>query len=53
MKIRVLLMNITTQKTFYKYFKTEYDRDKFIRRLKYSKKLIVVDDCKDERGYVE
>lgn len=43
MKFKVKLYDITTRKTFYKYFDTEFERDKFIRKLKYSKKLMVVE----------
>lgn len=33
---------IKTKKVFNKHFSTEFERDKFARRLKYSKKLIVL-----------
>lgn len=33
---------IKTKKVFNKYFSTEFERDKFARKLKYSKKLIVL-----------
>lgn len=36
------LLNIETRKVFRKYFKSEYERDKFKRRLKYSNKLMVL-----------
>ena len=36
------LLDITTKKTFRKYFKSEYERDKFKRKLKYSTKLMVL-----------
>lgn len=36
------LLDITTKKTFRKYFKSEYERDKFKRKLKYSNKLMVL-----------
>lgn len=45
MKIKLLLGDITTGKSFYKYFDTEYEKQKFIAKLKYSKKLIVLDKC--------
>ena len=34
---------VKTRKTFRKYFKYEIDRDKFERKLKYSKNLVVLD----------
>lgn len=45
MKIKLLLQDLTTGKQFYKYFETEYERQKFIRKLKYSKKLTIIDKC--------
>lgn len=42
MKVKLKLYDITTGKTFYKYFDTEFEKDKFIRKLRYSKKLMIV-----------
>lgn len=36
------LFDLTTQKSFRKYFKCENDKIKFINKLKYSKKLIIL-----------
>lgn len=36
------LFDKTTHKTFTKQFGCEFDRDKFVRKLRYSKKLIVI-----------
>ena len=36
------LFDKSKKKTFIKYFDCEFDRDKFSRKLKYSKKLIIV-----------
>ena len=46
MEIKIKLLDLTTNKEFYKYFETEFERDKFIRRLRYSKKLRLLDNCK-------
>ena len=43
MKPYLVLGDVNTRKTFKKYFETEYERDKFVRKLKYSKKLVVID----------
>ena len=40
--IYLVLHDLTTNKTFKKYFDTEFERDKFKRKLKFSKKLIVL-----------
>lgn len=36
------LINLDTMKTFRKYFDTEFDRDKFERKLRYSKRIKVI-----------
>lgn len=41
-KIYLLLYDLETGKTFKKYFDTEFERDKFRRKLKYSKRIKVV-----------
>lgn len=45
-RIKIKLLDLTTGKEFYKYFDTEFERDKFIRKLRYSKKIRLLDDCK-------
>lgn len=44
MNIYLKLYDIKTKKTFKKFFDTELERDKFIRKLRYSKKLIIRKD---------
>lgn len=39
MKITLRLINLKTLQVFEKEFATEFERDKFRRRLKYSKKI--------------
>ena len=39
MKVKLKLINLKTLQIFEKEFDTEYDRDKFRRKLKYSKKI--------------
>lgn len=39
--IYVIVYDIKTGKTFKKYFKTEFERDKYIRKSKYFTNLIV------------
>ena len=36
------LIDLKTLKTFKKYFNTEYDRQKFMSKIKYSKKLKII-----------
>jgi hypothetical protein len=42
MEIYLDLLDITTMKSFRKYFKCEYDKEKFRRKLRYSKKIMVL-----------
>ena len=46
-KIYLLLYNRETHKQFFKYFDTEYAKDKFKRKLYYSKKLMIIEDSSD------
>lgn len=39
MKIKIKLINLKTMKIFEKEFETEFDRDKFRRKLRYSKNI--------------
>lgn len=48
MKPYLQLMDITTGNIFFKYFDTEFDRDKFARKLRFSKKIRIIDS-----GYKE
>ena len=38
-ELELELINLKTLKTFIKYFDTEFERKKFIEKLKYSKKI--------------
>lgn len=47
MKLYLLLQDLNTKKQFFKYFDTEYDMDKFKRKLKYSKKIVIIEDSRE------
>ena len=47
MKLYLLLMNRDTKKQFFKYFDTEYEMDKFKRKLKFSEKLVIIEDSRE------
>lgn len=47
MKLYLLLQNIETKKQFFKYFETEYEMDKFKRKLKYSNKIMIIEDSRE------
>lgn len=46
-KLYLLLQSLLTGKQFFKYFETEFEMDKFKRKLKYSKKLIIIEDSRE------
>lgn len=48
MKLYLELYDITTKKTFKKYFDSEYEMDKFIRKLEYSRKLMIIKDSRED-----
>ena len=48
MKLYLILLDKTTMKQFTKYFESEFEMDKFIRKLQYSKKLSILKDSRDE-----
>lgn len=47
MKIYLLLYNRETHKQFFKYFSSEYEKDKFKNKLRFSKKLMIIEDSTD------
>ena len=47
MKLYLLLQLIDSHKQFFKYFDTEYEMDKFKRKLKYSNKIMLIEDSRD------
>ena len=47
MKIYLILMNLETKVTWTKYFETEFEKDKFKEKLKFSKKIYVIEDSSD------
>lgn len=46
-KYYLLIMDLRTNKQFFKYFETEYELDKFKRRIKYSDKLMIIEDSRE------
>lgn len=47
MKLYLLLQIVDSGKQFFKYFDIEYEMDKFKRKLKYSKRLMIIEDSRD------
>lgn len=47
MKLYLELFDVTTMKKFKKCFKSEYEMDKFLKKLSYSRKLMIVKDSRD------
>ena len=46
-KIYLVLYNRETKSRFVKYFETEYEKDKFKYKIKYSPKLFIIEDSTD------
>lgn len=46
-KLYLLLKNLINGKQFFKYFDTEYEMDKFKRKLQFSKKLAIIEDSRE------
>lgn len=46
-KLYLLLQDTLSHKQFFKYFNTEYEMDKFKRKLKFSKKLFIIEDSRE------
>lgn len=46
-KIYLLLYNKDTHKQFFKYFDSIKEKDNFKYKLKYSKKLLIIEDSED------
>ena len=47
MRLYLLLQVLGTGKQFFKYFDTEFEMDKFKRKLKYSKRVMLVEDSRE------
>ena len=47
MKLYLVLFNRETKKQFTKYFDCEYDKNKMKNKIKYSKKLFIIEDSSD------
>lgn len=46
-KLYLLLQVIDTGKQFFKYFETEFEMDKFKRKLRYSTNLMIIEDSRE------
>ena len=46
-KIWLVIYNISEKYTFTKYFDTEFEKDKFKRRIKYIDNLLLIEDSTD------
>lgn len=46
-KLYLLLQVVGSHHQFFKYFDCEFDMDKFKRKLKYSNKLIIIEDSRE------
>lgn len=47
MKLYLLLQRLDDGKRFFKYFETEFEMDRYKRKLRYSTNLMVVEDSRE------
>ncbi len=47
MELYLVLLDVQTMKQFKKYFKCEDEMEKFLNKLRYSRKLMIVRDSRD------
>lgn len=47
MKIYLLIYNINTKSRFIKYFDSEFDKDKYKRKIKWIPTLFIIEDSTD------
>ena len=50
-KIYLILLDKRNNKSFIKYFDTEFNKEKFKRKLYYSKRLLILKDSTKENNY--
>ena len=47
MKLWIVVKDTSEKKTWWKYFEKESDMDKFLKRIKYVKNLLLIEDSRD------
>lgn len=47
MKLWLVVKDTDTKRTWWKYFEKEYEMDNFIRKIKYVKNLLLIEDSRD------
>lgn len=52
-KLYLLLKDLISGKQFFKYFDTEFEMDKFKRKLQFSKKLAILEDSRERCLYYD
>lgn len=52
-RLYLLLKDLISGKQFFKYFDTEFDMDKFKRKLQFSKKLVIIEDSREMNLYYD
>ena len=47
MKLWLVIKDTNSKRTWFKYFEKEYDMDSYLRRIKYVKNLLLIEDSRD------
>ena len=53
MRFYLYILDTLSNKRFFKYFDTEYEMDKFKRKLQFSKKLVILEDSRERCFYYD
>ena len=47
MKLWLVIKDTNSKRTWFKYFEKEYDMDSYLRKIKYVKNLLLIEDSRD------
>ena len=51
--VYLIIYNILKNESFIKYFNNEYEKNKFSNKIKFSKKLFIIEDSSDTNYHTE
>lgn len=51
--VYLIIYNVLKNESFIKYFNNDYEKNKFINKIKFSKKLFIIEDSSDTNYHME
>ena len=51
--VYLIIYNVLKNESFIKYFNNEYEKNKFSNKIKFSKKLFIIEDSSDTNYHME